>query len=149
MIPNGATIKSTEEGVILLSPLLLIEASTASIIPELKNSSLISLGQLADDDCTILLNKKKLFAIKEEQIVLEGYRNKVDGLWDIPIQKRTITENNFRILSIHPSIYPSRAKIKSTCNAILPSKKKIERHSEDQFDLYKFRHFTSETSKNE
>lgn len=59
-------------------------------MPELKISSLISLGQLADDLCSIFFNKRKLFAIKEEEIVLEGDRNICDGLWDIPVYKRLL-----------------------------------------------------------
>ena len=86
-LPNNLTLKSVEEGVIPLSPLLSNQATKASIIPGLTSSSLISLGQIADDGCTILLNKKKLFAIKDKDIVMQGTRNLDDGLWDIPVYK--------------------------------------------------------------
>ena len=69
---------------------------------------MISLGQLADDGCSIFLNKRKLFAIKEEEIVLEGDRNICDGLWDIPVYKRLLSENNWRNPPLHPALYPLR-----------------------------------------
>ena len=52
-LPDGSNIQSTEEGEIPLSPFLSASAKKAAIIPQLKSSSLISLGQLADDNCQI------------------------------------------------------------------------------------------------
>ena len=77
-------------------------------MPKLKNSSLISLGQFADDDYTILLDKEKLIAAKYKEIALQGIRNKLDGLWDIPIFKRKMLPQNYELPPIHPSIYPSK-----------------------------------------
>ena len=85
-------------------------------MPELKNSSLISLGQLADDGCSILLNKTKLFAIKENAIVLTGERNIQDGLWDIPVYKKVLSDSNWLTPPLHPALYPARGNLTSTCN---------------------------------
>ena len=82
-LPNNATIRSTEKGTIPLNKKLLKTAQTASILPGLESSSLISLGQLCDDDCKVLLDKKSLFVIKKDELILRGYRNKEDLLWDI------------------------------------------------------------------
>ena len=71
-LPNNTILKSIEEGDIPLSPLLSKNAKKALIIPGLKSSSLISLGQIADDGCTIILDKKKLIAVKDQDIVLTG-----------------------------------------------------------------------------
>ena len=95
-LPNNSTLKSNEEGDIPLSPLLSNNAKKASIIPGLMSSSLISLGQIVDDDCTFILDKKKLVAVKNKDIVLTGIRNFNDGLWDIPVHK------NISHLSITP-----------------------------------------------
>ena len=108
MIPNGESNKATEQGTIPLSPLLSTSAKEATILPELKSSSLISLGQLADDGCTILLTKRYLTAIKYKRIVLKGHRNIYDGLWDIPIQKTILHQNNFRMPNSHSAIYAVR-----------------------------------------
>jgi hypothetical protein len=85
-------------------------------MPELKSSSLISLGQLADDGCSILLNKTKLFAIKENEIVLKGERNIHDGLWDIPVYKRLLSESNWITPPLHPALYSPRGNSTSACN---------------------------------
>ena len=83
-LPNSDLISSNEAGWLPI-PNLSKEASHASVIPQLKTSSLISLGQLCDDDCTVLLNKNKLYAVKDDKVLLHGDRNHQDGLWDIPI----------------------------------------------------------------
>ena len=107
-IPDGSQISSNKQGQLPLSPLLSENAKNASIMPELKSSSLISLGKLADDNCKILLDKKFLHAVKENEIVLSGIRNQNDGLWDIPVFKKDISPPNYILPTIHPSIYSSR-----------------------------------------
>jgi hypothetical protein len=47
------------------------------------NSSLISIGQLCDDDCVAILDKRRLQVFKNSKCILMGPRNKTDGLWDI------------------------------------------------------------------
>ena len=42
-------------------------------------------AQLADDGCLILLNNKFLKVFKNFELILHGYRNQSDGLWDIPL----------------------------------------------------------------
>ena len=108
MIPNGESIQATKQGILPLSPFLSLAAKQTSILPQLKSSSLISLGQLADDGCTIVLDYKKLTAIKERRIVLEGIRNTKDGLWDIPVHKHLITQDNISFPKTHPGLYASR-----------------------------------------
>ena len=50
-----------------------------------------------------------LTVIKNKKIVLQGIRNKCDGLWDIPVTKRTLSPTNYEFPPIHPAIYPSTA----------------------------------------
>ena len=78
------------------------------ILDNLKSSSLISLGQLCDDKCTVVLTDKKLAVIKNKEIILRGTRNRIDDLWDIPIEKTSITSDNFKQQKIHPNMYHSR-----------------------------------------
>ena len=84
------------------------------ILPKLTSSSLISLGQLCDDNCAILLNKTKLLAIKKNKIILRGTRNPNDKLWDIPIQKQGLTQNNYKMPPIHPAMYQTRNACEET-----------------------------------
>ena len=70
------------------------QAQTPTMLPELKSASLISLGQLYDNNCIVLLEKENIYAIKEDEVIPEGDRNCTDGLWDIPIPKSTIDKDH-------------------------------------------------------
>ena len=86
MLPDAGTIKPTLQGQLLLSNKLSKQAQRATVLPALKSSSLISLGQLCDNDCTVILDKNKMLAIKKNEVILRGCRNYLDGLWNIPIE---------------------------------------------------------------
>ena len=84
----------TEQGSIHISKHLSTKTQTATVLKNLKSSSLISLGQICDDNCTIVMDSKKLYAAKTNNIVIDvdennkimtGIRNPQDGLYDIPI----------------------------------------------------------------
>ena len=47
--------------------------------------------------------KDKNFQCKydKKEIILEGTRNAIDGLWDVPIAKRSITRDNYVEPSLH------------------------------------------------
>jgi len=66
------------------------QAKMAHVFNDLKSASLISLGRLCDDDCKIILTKTHLEVWKDEHLVLQGFRNKNDGLWDIPLSQNQI-----------------------------------------------------------
>ena len=109
LLPNNSTIAVTSKGQLALSSNLSARAKNAMILPGLKSASLISIGQLCDDGCNVLLNDRKLYALKNKEIVIEGDRNPSDGLWDIPIFKTSISKQNYPAPHIHPGIYPSRS----------------------------------------
>ena len=101
LLPDFSSLDSVATGQLPLSSSLTPASTKTTIFPTLQ-SSLISLGRLCDDDCTVLLDKRKLRALKNNKIILEGSRSTSgDGLWDIPLpqQKATIpspcTNNNF------------------------------------------------------
>ena len=75
ILPNATAIQPSQSGQIPLSAKLSTSAKDALILPKLKSSSLISLGQLCDDNCTVILDKKKLQVFKNNEVVLEGQRN--------------------------------------------------------------------------
>lgn len=87
----------------------------------MKSSSLISLGQICDDDCTIVMNSNNLYAtktkhvriqVKEHDKIMRGVRNHSDGLYDIPIFKEKIDENY--VLPHNKYILPTTKKEKSS-----------------------------------
>ena len=107
-------ITADRKGQLQLSDELSATAQTAMILPHLKSASLISIGQLCDDNCDVLLNKTKLIAIKNNKIILQGIRNPFDNLWDIPVKKQHISPQNYQTPAIHPAIYPQRITKKSS-----------------------------------
>ena len=50
----------------------------------LKSGSLISIGQLCDDDCIAIFTKYDVKIIKNDKILIKGRRT-ANGLWKIPI----------------------------------------------------------------
>ena len=83
-LPNNDNITSTAHGHLPL-PELSSASTKTHILPDLQNSSLLSLGQLCDDNCIIHLTKQHLHVFKNNELILTGFRNKNDGLWDVPL----------------------------------------------------------------
>ena len=111
-LPNNTTIRATKQGNVPINALLSSRAENVVILPSLKSASLISLGQLCDDDCKVLLDKRKLYAVKKNTLVLQGDRNKDDGLWDIKIPyyevyKKNLQTDNYHQPTTHAAMYTS------------------------------------------
>ena len=109
-LPDNDVIGSSHSGQLPNITTLPRLATKASVLPQLASSSLISLPQLCDYGCQCLLTKDTLTVIKDGTYVLQGgkgtpilqgVRNQVDRLWDIPLQK------------ISP---PSKLSLKDSCN---------------------------------
>ena len=114
ILPNAAQVHPSQSGQLPLSKHLSAKAKDATIVPQLKSSSLISLGKLCDDGCNVLLNKKDLKVFKNTKLILKGHRNLTDGT--IPI--------------VAPTIYPGLCKRTSTSpltpvTKLLKLKKKV------------------------
>ena len=80
MLPDAGTITPTLQGQLTLSNKLSKQAQTATALSVFKSSSLVSLGKIYDDNCTAILDKYKLLAIKKikefykgEEIILMVY----------------------------------------------------------------------------
>ena len=82
MLPNGTQIPSTVQGHLPLPQSLNQSTTLAKVLPALRNTSLLSIGQLCDDHCIAIFQKNKFDVIKNNKIVLTGPRNFQDGLWD-------------------------------------------------------------------
>ena len=110
ILPDGDTLKASQQGIINISGKLSQSAQRATVLKNLTSSSLISLGQICDDKCTVIMQADKLYAAKTKNIeinvnhsdiLLQGYRNPSDGLYDIPITKSTMQSNNFIMPKLH------------------------------------------------
>ena len=102
-LPNDKFLPCNQQGEIPSSDFLTAIGKNAMISPGLKSSSLMSLGQLCDDDCTIILAKQKSFVMKNRKVIITGTRNSHDGLWDIPMS--TKIQNNCTAPPSHSSLY--------------------------------------------
>jgi len=85
-LPNGTILQAQRKGQLLLSEHLSSKAQTTQILEGIAESSLISLGQLCDDNCFTVLDKNEINIFKNNKCIIKGKRNKADGLWDIPLQ---------------------------------------------------------------
>ena len=82
-LPDSTTLSSTHTRILNI-PRLSTAAKTAHLLPGLQNTSLMSLGQLVDDSCVILLTKNHLNVFRNFESIIQGVRNTQDRLWDIP-----------------------------------------------------------------
>ena len=114
-ITNHSTLQSTLQGNQLIKCLSEI-ATNAKLFNNL-NHSLISIGQLCDDNCTVILTKKNLKVIKNNSLTLMGTRSATgDGLWDIPILQNEASQKNGEPTAIknkitYPTLTPSSLNI--------------------------------------
>jgi hypothetical protein len=69
-LPNSTDIQATQSGQLHLRPSLSKRAKKAHILSGIPISSLISIGQLCDDDCIAVLNKHKLKVFKDKDCIL-------------------------------------------------------------------------------
>ena len=91
-IPNGMKMNTIAKGHLPLHHLLTNKACQANIIKGLNNASLLSIGQLCDDDCVAIFDKRFLNIYKGKHKIIRGVRNWNDGLWDVhlPTQEQRL-----------------------------------------------------------
>ena len=55
------------------------------MFPGLSNESLLSIGQLCDDNCVAIFTKNRVYVVKDNDLIMHGPRNRTDNLWDIQL----------------------------------------------------------------
>ena len=68
-----------------MHPKLPDEAQHARVVPGLSKSLLFSIGQAYNEGWYAVFSESHLHIIRDGQIVITGYCNKKEGLWDIPL----------------------------------------------------------------
>ena len=97
MQPDTSTLTVNKQCTLPLHNNISNFAKSAYVVPRLKNSSLLSIGKLCDDNCIAMFTKTNLFVFKNNLLLLQGFRNKYDGLWDILFPKiASNTENTVK-----------------------------------------------------
>ncbi len=84
-VANGQNIETSKRATVPLAKELSNKAKVGHIFDDLKSGSLLSIGQLCDDDCVALFSKYDVKIYKEGQIIIVGERDPANGLWTIPI----------------------------------------------------------------
>ena len=87
-IPNGDHMKTIEYGTLPLHHSLSTTAKQGNVLKGLNNASLLSIGQLCDDECIAVFDKRHLHVYKHGTLILKGNRNWTDGLWDVEIKSQ-------------------------------------------------------------
>ena len=116
-LPNNNTIQAKRQGLLPFSKHLSTAATSALVFPDLKNSSLLSIGQLCDDNCLAIFGKHDLEVIKDNNIILRGKRNFQDGLWDVPFDQ-SFAETASQFSTLHIPTTSKFASVLPSCNNI-------------------------------
>ena len=124
LIHNGIHTPSPDPTKILSS-----QAKHAEIFPEL-HSSIISIGQLCDNECMVTFDKHKVIVSKNKDIIIEGYRDPTNALWKFSL--RHPDQNNKQANILEPHL----------CNHSRPMAPRHPRayHPTPQQDLASFSH---------
>ena len=105
-LPNNEILKNKISGYIPIKQLL-APGQQAYVLPTLTNTSLLSIGQLCNDNCIAIFTKEKMLIIQQGQIILTGMRNYTDGLWDVLCKKSSqqahkyTATNKLNVLTSH------------------------------------------------
>ena len=98
-LPNNKFSEINRIGTLTLNPDLSHAAQTGHILNDLKSSTLLSAGQLCDDDCTVILKKHEAIVQKNNKTLLQGPRNYRDNLWDIEIPITKLPINTTQLVN--------------------------------------------------
>ena len=86
-LPDMSLLTATQQGGLPINGLS-DEAKKTYVLPGLHSTSLLSLGQVCDDGCNVILTKDKIEIKKDENIIATGNRSTEDGLWDIVLESK-------------------------------------------------------------
>ena len=97
ILPDNSSIQASSQG---LLPLHSTFNHKALVFPALKSESLLSIGQMCDEGCISIFDNKTLKIYsndskiqqflstrKQDNLVIKGFRNEQDGLYDVPFPK--------------------------------------------------------------
>ena len=92
MLPNKTVIKADTQGLLPLHNSLTTVGQKALSFPNLTNESLLSVGQLCNDNCEVKFDKNTVTVLKNEKVILKGKRNIRDNLYDINLLQNQVTK---------------------------------------------------------
>jgi hypothetical protein len=84
-MPNGMSIQSSHTCDLLLTDLP-PQARKVHVFPGLVDNSLISVGQLCDNECDVIFNKDTVSGMNNGNCVMLGARDPQSGLWRVNLE---------------------------------------------------------------
>lgn len=88
-LPDNTKIHPTYVGELPITATMTKQAKEALVYPKIENESLLSIGQLCDDNCVAIFTRQNLYILKDGVPILEGKRNYIDRLWDVHLKSKT------------------------------------------------------------
>jgi hypothetical protein len=85
--PNGTMIQSSHTCDLLLTDLP-PQARKAHILPGLVHNSLISVGQLCDNGCSVTFTQEKVTVLRNGKCVMYGSRDPISRLWRVDLKQK-------------------------------------------------------------
>ena len=120
-LPNNVFMHANKHGHLPIPSLSPMSTST-HIFKDLRSPSLVSIGQICDDDCIAIFSKKNLKIYnKQGNVILTGLRNHHGGLWDInfntprPLPPPVYDKKAFVILHVDKSKTDLAAYLRGCC----------------------------------
>jgi hypothetical protein len=86
-MPNGTKIQSSHTCNLLLTDLP-PQAPQAHILPGIVHNSLISVGQLCDNGCSVTFTQDQVKVTKNEKCIIYGSLYPKSGLWRVDLKQR-------------------------------------------------------------
>jgi hypothetical protein len=86
-MPNSTTIKSSHTCDLLLTDVP-PQARKVHILPGLVHNSLISVGQLCDNECSVTFTQEQVTVPKNRECVMYGSRDSRSRLWRVDLKQR-------------------------------------------------------------
>jgi hypothetical protein len=86
-MPNGTTIQSSHTCNLLLTGLP-PQARQAHILPGLVHNSLISVGQLCDNGCTVTFTHNQVTVTQNKECAMRGSRDPKSRLWRVDLKQK-------------------------------------------------------------
>ena len=84
-VANGNIIRPEFSATLQLSSKLSSRAQSAYIFNDITTSSLISMGQLYNDNCVTIFTKFDIKILKHNQVIITGLQDQTNILWNIPL----------------------------------------------------------------
>ena len=84
-VANGDIIKPAFSSTLKLSSKLSSRSQSAHVFNNITTGSLISMGQLCNDDFFSIFTKYYVEILNHNQVIITGFRDRTNGLWNIPL----------------------------------------------------------------